>query len=138
MPPGAVRLYRLYHPTRDDFAIFPETELAQWQAAGYISQPTLNDVLGYVYLAGTGPGIDSDGDRLIDAWEQLIGTNPAQVDTDCDTISDGDEVLDYQMTDPNPANHGYRDPLDGPCIVLFRDGFETGNTSRWSVSVGGS
>ncbi len=132
MPPGTVRLYRLYHPGRDDFAIFPETELAQWQAEGYISQPTLNSWIGYVY-----PNIDTDEDGLVDGFESLLGTNPALSDTDCDTISDGVEVLEYQMSDPSPANHGYSDPLDGPCIVFFRDGFETGNTSRWSVRVGG-
>ncbi len=39
------------------------------------------------------------------------------------------------LSDPDPANHGYRDPLDGPCFVnLFADDFETGDTSQWSFA----
>ncbi|NJO21272.1 MAG: hypothetical protein HC838_16195 [Spirulinaceae cyanobacterium RM2_2_10] len=37
MPEGTVKLYRLYHPVRDDYAIFPESELAQKLSQGYIS-----------------------------------------------------------------------------------------------------
>ena len=95
IPAGAVRLWRQYHYGRDDHAIFPESELAQWQAAGYTSVPTENDILGYVY-----PNVDSDGDNLIDGFEGLLGTNPALADSDCDGLSDGTEVLNYPYGDP--------------------------------------
>jgi serine protease len=100
IPPGAVRLYRLYHPARDDYAIFPASELAQKQAEGYISTPGLNDWIGYAY-----PNLDSDGDQLIDGFETLLGTNPAWVDSDCDGRPDGAEVLTFP----------YGDPRIGPC-----------------------
>jgi len=32
---------------------------------------------------------DSDGDGLIDGWEDLIGTKPVLPDSDCDGVSDG-------------------------------------------------
>jgi subtilisin family serine protease len=95
IPPGAVRLYRLYHAGRDDHAIFPESELAQMQAAGYASEPGANDWIGYVY-----PNVDSDFDTLIDGFERLAGTNIALADSDCDGASDGTEVLNYPYGDP--------------------------------------
>ena len=95
IPPGAVRLYRRYHPQRDDYAIFPESELAQMISQGYTSTGGANDVIGYVY-----PNVDSDGDGLIDGFELLIGTNPLVADSDCDGIPDGQEVLSYPYTDP--------------------------------------
>jgi hypothetical protein len=95
IPPGAVRLYRLYNATRDDYAIFPESELASMQAAGYASTSGANDWIGYVY-----PNVDSDGDNLIDGFETLIGTNPNRADSDCDGLSDGAEVLGYPASDP--------------------------------------
>lgn len=52
-PSGAAKLMRKYNPTRDDHAIFPESELANMIAQGY----TLNsgsDWLGYVYPNLTG------------------------------------------------------------------------------------
>jgi|GEM_PF-2351390 len=95
IPPGAVRLYRLYNSSRDDYAIFPESELASMQTAGYASVSGLNDWIGYVY-----PHTDADGDHLIDGFETLIGTNPLRVDSDCDGLSDGVEVLGYPTRDP--------------------------------------
>jgi hypothetical protein len=89
MPAGTVRLYRWYHPSRDDFAIFPEPETAE----GYTT--TGNEVLGYVY-----PNADSDGDTLIDGFERLTGTNIALADSDCDGASDGTEILNYPYGDP--------------------------------------
>jgi serine protease len=100
IPAGAVRLYRLYHPSRDDYALFPESELAQKQAEGYVSSPGLNDWIGYVY-----PSVDSDGDQLIDGFETLLGTNPTWVDSDCDGKTDGTEVHQFP----------YSDPRVGPC-----------------------
>ncbi len=100
---------------------------------GYESQPGLNDWIGYVY---TNIDVDGDGDGLVDGFEALIGTDPASYDTDCDGMSDGDEILFYDMSDSDPASHGYSDPLDGPCFAnLFADGFEAGDTSQWSETV---
>ncbi len=46
------------------------------------------------------PEVDSDGDRIPDADEELkYHTDPLKVDTDGDGLSDGDEVLRYH-TDP--------------------------------------
>lgn len=110
IPPGAVRLYRRFNSTRDDYAIFPESELAQMQGAGYTLHPLPDEWIGYVY-----PNVDSDGDGVIDGFEQLIGTDPHSPDSDCDGVSDGKELLTYGPT-------GYGDPNQGPCgKVIFAD-----------------
>lgn len=124
MPPGTTRLRRFYHPQRDDYVLFPDEQLAYWQSLGYVETTTLSTVLGYVYA-----NTDTDYDGLIDGFEDLVGTKKNVADTDCDGISDGAEVGTYDMT-----LHGYRDPLAGPCTYLFADGFETGNTARWSLT----
>jgi serine protease len=95
IPSGTVRLLRRYHPQRDDYAIFPESELAQMVSQGYTSTGSGNGVLGYVY-----PNVDSDSDGLIDGFELLAGTNPLVADSDCDGIPDGQEILNYPYTDP--------------------------------------
>ncbi len=95
IPPGAVRLHRRYNPQRDDFAIFPESELTQMLNQGYTSTGGASEIIGYVY-----PNIDSDGDGLIDGFELLIGTNPLVADSDCDGLTDGQELLNYPYTDP--------------------------------------
>lgn len=96
-PAGTVKLYRRYHPQRDDFAIFPESELAFMTGQGYTSTGggTLNEVLGYVYA-----NADADADQLIDGFEGLLGTNPAVADSDCDGAGDGAEVLGFPNGDP--------------------------------------
>ena len=133
IPEGAERLYRLYHPILDDYAIFPHSELDMMLEQGYISQSGLNDWIGYAF---TNIQSDGDSDGLVDGFELLIGTDPADPDTDCDGMTDGEELLIYDMSDPDPANHGYGDPLEGPCFVnIFADGFETGDTSRWFETV---
>jgi len=45
------------------------------------------------------PVVDSDGDGLTDAFENQIGTDPANPDTDGDGLGDGEEVLQIG-TDP--------------------------------------
>lgn len=104
IPPGAVRLYRLYlppsnqpapNPPGDDYAIFPESEEEGMRAAGYVSTPDFNDWIGYVY-----PNVDSDFDNLINGFEGLIGTNSSRSDSDCDGLSDGTEALNYPYGDP--------------------------------------
>lgn len=108
IPAGAVRLWRLYHYGRDDYAIFPESELAAMQAAGYTSTSGTNDWIGYVY-----PNVDSDGDNVINGFEGLIGIDPTRGDSDCDGLSDGTETLSYP----------YGDPLGSPGCVPKRAQF---------------
>ncbi|MCP4545494.1 MAG: S8 family serine peptidase, partial [bacterium] len=128
MPEGTVKLLRYYNSERNDFAIFPESEKDIMVADGYTGgQQGLSDVLGYVF-----PNVDSDLDFLIDGFEDMVGTDPHLADSDCDGRTDGEELLFYDMADPDPATHGYGDPWDGPCAILFRDGFESGDTSLWS------
>jgi len=127
IPSGAERLYRLYHPLRDDYVVFPESELPQWQGDGYVEQAGLNSWIGYAY-----PAVDGDGDQLIDGFELLIGTDPALADSDCDGVFDGVELLRYDET-----LHRYGDPLSASqCPSIFSDGFENGNTSNWTLSIG--
>ena len=71
IPTGATRLYRLYHFGRDDYAIFPESRLASFQALGYVGQSSLNDWIGYVY-----ENVDSDGDTLIDGYGDRCRDGP--------------------------------------------------------------
>lgn len=95
IPAGATRLYRYYNATLDDWALFPESQLATFVADGYSAQPGANPWIGYVY-----ENVDSDGDAVIDGFEGLIGTNPNAVDSDGDGLSDGDEILQFPYSDP--------------------------------------
>jgi len=100
IPAGAVRLYRRYNASRDDYAIFPESELAAMVADGY-TQALGNDWIGYVY-----PNVDGDFDDVIDGFEGLIGTDRTRGDSDCDGVGDGAEILGYPNTDPLTPNSG--------------------------------
>ena len=51
------------------------------------------------------PG-DSDGDGLEDAIEVELGTDPADLDTDDDGLTDGDEYYVYQTGTRNPDTDG--------------------------------
>jgi hypothetical protein len=51
------------------------------------------------------PG-DSDGDGLEDAIEVELGTDPADLDTDDDGLTDGDEYYVYQTGTRNPDSDG--------------------------------
>jgi hypothetical protein len=64
----------------------------------------------------TAPG-DSDGDGLEDAIEIELGTDPADLDTDDDDLTDGDEYYVHQTGTRNPDS-------DGDGVV---DGVETAN-----------
>jgi serine protease len=101
IPAGAVRLLRRYNPQHDDYAIFPESELAQMESQGYTSNGDGLPVLGYVY-----PNLDSDDDHVIDGFESLLGTDQQRADSDCDGLSDGAEILGFPYTDPRIANSG--------------------------------
>ena len=48
-PAGTVRLMRKYNSDRDDFAMFPDTALANMQSNGYTDDGNLTDWVGYVY-----------------------------------------------------------------------------------------
>ncbi|MHC4925657.1 MAG: hypothetical protein ACYTG4_16540, partial [Planctomycetota bacterium] len=97
IPAGAERLYRMFHTGRHDFAIGPESQVPALHAAGYRFPSGLNKWIGYAYPAvdEVGNPIDSDGDDLLDVAERILGTDPESADTDCDGLSDGDEVLHY-------------------------------------------
>jgi len=62
---------------------------------------------------GTNPeNIDTDGDGLTDGSEvDVYLTSPLLTDTDSDGLTDGDEVLSY-ATDPNASNIGDLAPRD--------------------------
>jgi len=109
IPPSAVKLMRRYHPQRDDFAIFPESELTTMQSLGYTSTGGVSDVLGYVY-----PNADTDGDAVIDGFENLVGTKANLADSDCDGANDGQELLGFGVS-------GRGDPNQGPCGAVFAD-----------------
>jgi subtilisin family serine protease len=85
IPPGATPIYRMCLATADDCAVFPESQRAAMQAAGYSAAayagaPTL---LGYAYA-----NQHSDADDLIDGFEKMLGTNPSAGDSDGDGICD--------------------------------------------------
>ncbi len=112
IPAGAVRLYRLYHPERDDYALFPESELDYFQGLGYESASPFNDWIGYVY-----PNVDSDGDHVIDGFEILVGTDPQLVDSDSDGFDDGVELLEFPYGDPVQPHFQCNPPVSGDWIV---------------------
>ncbi len=74
-----------------------------------VEEPVLDDVVG-------APS-DSDGDGLEDAIETELGTDPVDLDTDDDGLTDGDEYYVHQTGTRNPDS-------DGDGVV---DGVETAN-----------
>lgn len=95
IPTGATKLWRAYHSSRDDHAVFPQSRYTAMLNAGYSNYITL---LGYAY-----PNQDTDSDGLVDGLEYVIGTDPSDSDTDDDGISD---ALEYPLdelpaSDPN-------------------------------------
>jgi Subtilase family len=124
---GEVRLDRLYHPVRRDMVVVPQDLVPAYQAQGYAA-PTgsgLSQTLGWAYR-----NTDVDGDWLIDGFERLVGTDPFDGDSDGDSASDGQELLVYDRTNPDPALRGYGDPCSNGCPI-FVDGFESGDTAGW-------
>lgn len=126
-PAGTERVHRLFNSAVQDYGLFLESDLP---VPGYAPPTDLPEVVGLAYAP-----VDSDRDNVIDGFEVLAGTSAGAADSDCDGVNDGDEILVYDMTDPNPLNHGFSDPLDGPCNAIFTSGFELGNTSRWSNTI---
>lgn len=111
-PEGTEKLYRYYHPVKDDHAIFPESRLQAMEDIGYGPEPTpsgvtSNEFIGYVYTNS-----DSDGDGLVDGFERIVGTSLSVADSDGDGINDGIEVTGYPRTDP--CDNGCPDAPDEP------------------------
>ena len=139
IPAGAVRLYRLFNASRNDWAIFPQSELAAMQAAGYTTQPGFNDYIGYVY-----PNTDSDNDNLITGFEGLLGTNTTKADTDCDGMSDGNEVNQYPPRDPLTPNQCNPPPVASftfacggrQCYFDGTDSTDDGTITAWAWTFG--
>lgn len=114
-------MHRVYNATRDDWAIVPASELPG--LSGYQATSPYDEIIGYAY-----PNIDTDGDGIVDGYESIVGTDPTDADTDGDGLSDGAELLGLgggKLSDPLIAKP-----------EIFDDGFETGDTSQWSSTVG--
>lgn len=85
-PAGSVALYRRYNSSVQAWALVLATELTHPAYAGYVDPGIGSSLLGYVY-----PNTDTDGDGLIDSWENLLGLTPTAPDSDGDGVADGDE-----------------------------------------------
>ncbi|MEA3189711.1 MAG: hypothetical protein QOD77_293 [Thermoplasmata archaeon] len=70
-------------------------------------------------LAGCAQDTDSDGDGLMDAREQELGTNPELADTDGDALGDADEVA--AGTDATRADTDGDGVLDGVELTAGTD-----------------
>ena len=78
--------------------------------------------------------LDTDGDGLLDAQEQQLGTDPFNSDSDGDGIMDGDEVC-VTKTNPTEANV----VLDEPIVTSVSAGTNTnGVVLAWSAVDGAS
>lgn len=126
-PPHTVRLYRKYNPTKDDHAIFPESQLSDMIAAGY-TDDSGDSWIGWVY-----PNTDSDQDSLIDGFEIVLGTNPAQRNSDCDVLEDG---VEYPLTGI-PSSDPLVPVYSPGSIVLANDimtGTQTEEACDWIIA----
>jgi len=86
-PTAPQALHRRYSALENSYALLTGSQIGLAQFSSYL--PVLGqDVIGYVY-----PNVDTDGDKLIDGYERLIGTNRLLADSDCDLIQDGVEYL---------------------------------------------
>jgi len=112
----------------------------------------LSDTLEAVFR--TDPHVaDTDGDGLLDGDEIQRGTAPLAADSDGDGLSDGVEVA--QGTDPldddtdhdgapdgtdncpllaNPSQADSNGNGIGDACEIFIDGFESGDTAKWSAT----
>ena len=126
LPAGSILLHRLYNPSLDDWVVVPTSEVSSLPA-GYGPRAGINEIVGAAF-----PNVDSDGDAVINGFETMIGTNALAADSDGDGVNDGDEILGYTGATPSGI---LGDPLCSVTSCLFADGFETGDTSRWSSVV---
>ena len=91
--------------------MFLENQRTTFESQGYTSAFLAgNMLLGYAY-----PIVDTDGDGLIDAFEDLIGTKPNNVDSDGDGIADGVELpqANLPVSDPCSDGCGWKVPPGG-------------------------
>jgi hypothetical protein len=84
------------------------------EEAPAVEEPVAEEPVPAEVVAAPG---DSDGDGLEDAIEVELGTDPVDLDTDDDGLTDGDEYYVYQTGTRNPDT-------DGDGVV---DGVETAN-----------
>jgi hypothetical protein len=76
-----------------------------------------------VYYGEYMPPPDSDGDCLSDEIEALLGTNPSDLDTDDDGVSDGDEDANHSGLTEDDETDPLKKDTDGDEI---NDGVELG------------
>lgn len=116
-PIGTKLLKRYVKSSTSDYVLALANDEALWTGQGFASQEP--SCLGFVF-----PNVDSDGDQLIDGYEELVGTAADLSDSDCDGFSDGLEVSSYSV-----AAHAYLDPLSQPrcsSTLVLTDDFEAG------------
>lgn len=99
-PKGTESFYRACNLAIDDCATFLESERLAFEANGYLSAypATSPKLLGYAY-----PVVDSDSDGLVDGFENVIGTNAANADSDGDGASDSEEFPLSEVSTSDPC-----------------------------------
>lgn len=117
IPVGAQRMYRQCSVARDDCAIFLDAQKAIFEASGYTTTypAGASAIIGYAY-----PNVDSDGDKIVDGQEILLGSKLNSADSDQDGVCDGVEypLAGFSVTDICS---------DGRCSsgFIFSGGFES-------------
>jgi hypothetical protein len=101
-PPGTVKVYRkgtAAATSRPNAVIVSEAQLAGTLSAGYtsnlFSSSGCSDASGHEYIGFAYPNIDTDGDGLIDGFEDMIGTCKGVARTNLSALGDG-----YFLTEP--------------------------------------
>lgn len=86
-------------------------------------------------IVAEGGPLDSDGDRLSDAREGELGTDPYNPDTDGDELTDGEEVLDWK-TDPLNPDTDWDGLKDGAEVHVHKTDPNDRDTDDGGVSDG--
>ena len=122
VPDAAVSSY--VRTTEDPYDIF----LPAWWAKQFGLDPTDNGAIDPIRQGERG---DFDGDGIPNRIEYLLGTNPADSDSNHNGVSDGDE---YNTLGTNPlAANSVTDTFVNEVALA---GF-TGSTTGWSMTSGG-
>ena len=86
--------------------------------------------------------MDTDGDGLTDAFEQMIGSDPTQVDSDHDGLSDGYETATGAgaLSGADTDHDGLSDSLESilGSNPLLADSDHDGLTDQLEVQFGGN